>query len=55
MNDLPQRYRDMLGLTVVVARFPTKDEALDLAHLLGHASVFYSDGSERPEGWEVWQ
>lgn len=47
-------YRELLNLTRIVAIYETKAEAMEAARLIPHSAVFYSDGSERPVGWEVW-
>jgi hypothetical protein len=48
-------YRDLLNLKILIGTYATKAEAFAVAHSLPTASVFYSDGSYRALGWEVWQ
>jgi hypothetical protein len=55
-GDIPMKtYRELLNLKILIATYPTKAEAFKAARKLSTASVFYSDGSYRTEGWEVWQ
>ena len=43
------------ALKYLVAVYPTKVEALAEVWKLSTGSVFYSDGSYRAVGWEIWQ
>lgn len=47
-------YMELLKLKRIIAVYPTREEAFDVAKLIMYTAVFYSDGSERQEGWEVW-
>jgi hypothetical protein len=49
------KYYQLLNLTTLVAVYSTKAEALATVRKLSTGSVFYSDGSYRAAGWEVWQ